>query len=493
MEKKEVLLSLKDICKSYNGVPAIENISFDIYSGEIFGLVGENGAGKSTLIKTISGAHEASSGEIFYKGEKFNCKSPSDAIARGIGVVYQEFNLFPNLKVYENIFFGVELKKNGFLDRKRMIEKSKEILAELGFDFDVTAKIGTLSPAFQQATEIAKCINRNIELMIMDEPSAPLTEREVAQMFNVVKKLNASGITIVYISHKLNEIFELTDRVSVLRDGHFIKTFDTSEVTEEELIKNMVGREITDIYPPKVYSSAETVLEVQGLNSSRVHDVSFSLKRGEVLGFGGLVGAGRTEAVRLIFGADKKSSGTILINGKEVKINSPKDAISNGIGLIPEDRKMQGLVLNKDIFLNCLLPSLKKYTKRGFIRFKEARKDIGEIYDVLKIKATGQNQRVLNLSGGNQQKVVLEKWLLKNCDILILDEPTRGIDVGTKQEIYQLIKELALQGKAIIVISSEMPELIGVSHRILVMNEGKIAGELKGENITQEAIMTFAS
>lgn len=494
MENREVILSLREVCKSYNGVPALENVSFDIYSGEIYGLVGENGAGKSTLIKTISGAHQASSGEIFYKGEKFNCKSPNDAISRGIGVVYQEFNLFPNLKVYENIFFGVELKKkNGLLDRKRMIERAKEILAELGFDFDVTVKIGALSPAYQQATEIAKCINRNVELMIMDEPSAPLTEREVTQMFKVVKKLNESGITIIYISHKLNEILELTNRVSVLRDGHFIRTFLTSEVTEDELIKNMVGREITDIYPPKVYSEQDEILVVKNLNSSRVHDVSFSLKRGEVLGFGGLVGAGRTETVRLIFGADKKTGGTIFINGKEVKINSPTDAIIDGIGLIPEDRKTQGLVLNKDIFLNCLLPSMKKYSKRGFIKFKEARKSIGELYKVLKIKATGQSQRVVNLSGGNQQKVVLEKWLLRNCDILILDEPTRGIDVGTKQEIYQLIKDLALQGKAVIVISSEMPELIGVSHRVLVMNEGRINAELKGEEITQEAIMSFAS
>ncbi|MBO4358467.1 MAG: sugar ABC transporter ATP-binding protein [Erysipelotrichaceae bacterium] len=493
MQEREVILSLRDVSKKYYGVPAIENISFDIYKGEIFGIVGENGAGKSTLIKTVAGAIPANGGEIWFKGEKLELKSPYEAISKGIGVVYQEFNLFPNLMVYENIFFGVELKKNGLLDRRKMIEESKKILAELGFDFDVRSRVSDLSPAFQQATEVAKCINHQVELIIMDEPSAPLTEKEVDQMFKVVRKLNDSGITIIYISHKLKEIMDLTDRVSVLRDGHYITTFVTKETTENELIKNMVGREITDIYPEKVYSDQDVILRVNGLNSDKVHDVSFELRKGEVLGFGGLVGAGRTETMRLLYGADKKDSGTIILNGKEVTINSPTDAISNGIGLIPEDRKAHGLILNKDIYLNCLLPSLKRYSNNGFIDFKTSKKDIGEYYDRLKIKATGQDQLCLNLSGGNQQKVVLEKWLLKDCEVLILDEPTRGIDVGTKQEIYQLIKDLALSGKGVIVISSEMPELIGVSHRILVMHEGRITGELTGDDITQEAIMTLAS
>ena len=374
-----------------------------------------------------------------------------------------------------------------------MIQKAQEILKQLGFELDVTKRVSTLSPAYQQATEIAKCINHNVELMIMDEPSAPLTEKEVGQMFKVVRKLNESGVTIIYISHKLNEIFDLTNRVSVLRDGHLINTFRTEEVTEQELIREMVGREITDIYPEKAIGAKDVILRVENLSSSKVHGVSFELRKGEVLGFGGLVGAGRTEAMRLLFGADKKTGGTVYINGEEVQISNPIDAIRNGIGLIPEDRKMQGLVLNKSIFLNCLLPSINKYSKSGFIRFKDAHSDIGKLYDILKIKAVDQNQVVSHLSGGNQQKVVLEKWLLRNCDILILDEPTRGIDVGTKQEIYQLIKDLAAEGKAVIVISSEMPELIGVSHRIIVMHEGKVAGEVKGEEITQEAILTLAS
>ena len=495
MDTKSSILSLRGVKKQYSGspVPAIEDITLDIRYGEIYGLVGENGAGKSTLIKTIAGAIAPTGGEIFFKGEKLICKNPTEAIKRGIGVVYQEFNLFPNLTVYENIFFGIELKKNGFLDRKAMIQESKKILQQLGFELDVTKRVSHLSPAYQQATEIAKCINHKVELMSMDEPSAPLTEKEVGQMFKVVRKLNESGVTIIYISHKLNEIFDLTNRISVLRDGHLVSTFQTDEVTEQRLIKEMVGREIKDIYPVKTYSNKEVILKVENLQGDKVHGVSFELKKGEVLGFGGLVGAGRTETMRLLFGADKKIGGSVFINGSEVQIKNPMDAIQNGIGLIPEDRKMQGLVLNKSIFLNCLLPSINKYSKTGFIQFKNAREDIEKLYSTLKVKAVNQNQVVAHLSGGNQQKVVLEKWLLRNCDILILDEPTRGIDVGTKQEIYQLIKELAEQGKAVIVISSEMPELIGVSHRVIVMREGQITGEIKGDEITQEAIMTLAS
>lgn len=495
METTNTILSLRGVKKQYSGspVPAIEDITLDIMRGEIYGLVGENGAGKSTLIKTIAGAIEITDGEIIYKGEKLVCKHPAEAINKGIGVVYQEFNLFPNLMVYENIFFGNEIKKNGFLDRKTMIQKSQEILEQLGFKLDVMKRVSTLSPAYQQATEIAKCINHNVELMIMDEPSAPLTEKEVEQMFKVVKKLNEKGVTIIYISHKLNEIFDLTNRISVLRDGHLVNTFQTKKVTDQILIKEMVGREIKDVYPQKEFSSSDCILKVENLSGNKVHNVSFELKRGEVLGFGGLVGAGRTETMRLLFGADKKTRGDIYINNKKVKINNPMDAIQSGIGLIPEDRKKQGLVLNKSIFLNCLLPSMKKYIKAGFIDFKKAHNDIGKLYDVLKIKALSQEQIVSSLSGGNQQKVVLEKWLLTECEILILDEPTRGIDIGTKQEIYQLIKDLAAKGKAIIVISSEMPELIGVSHRIIVMHEGKITGELQGDKMTQEAIMRFAS
>lgn len=495
MLEKEVILSLKNISKEYYGVPALKNVTFDIYKGEIHGLIGENGAGKSTLIKSIAGAIELTGGEMEFDHKLLKPKSPVDAIECGIGVVYQEFNLFPNLSVYENIFFGIEIKENGLLKRKEMIDKATALINELGFDFDVRTKVKKLSTAFQQITEIAKCINRNVKLIIMDEPSAPLTDNEVEKMFEVVKRLNASGITIIYISHKLNEILELTDRISVLRDGSYIDTIVTEKTDEKELIKLMVGRDLKDIYPTKQISDDDVVLRCENICSEKVHNASFELKKGEVLGFGGLVGAGRTELMRLIFGADAKTDGKIFIADKQVKIASPKDAIDNGIGLIPEDRKIQGLILNKSIYLNCLLPSLKEYTRKtlSMVDTKRSKDDIGGLYDKLNIKAQGQNQLVLNLSGGNQQKVVVLKWLLKNCDVLILDEPTRGIDIGAKQEIYQLIKDLAAQGKAIIVISSEMPELIGVSHRIIVMHDGEITGELTGEAISQEAIMQLAS
>ncbi|MDI9518307.1 MAG: sugar ABC transporter ATP-binding protein [Bacillota bacterium] len=489
----DIILSMRNVTKEYYGIKAIDSISLDIVRGEIHGIVGENGAGKSTLIKTVSGAISLTNGEIYFENELLKPESPVDAIKKGISVVYQEFNLLPNMAVYENVFFGMEIKKNGFLDRQAMREKSKLILEELGFDIDVNSKVKNLSPAYWQATEIAKSINHEVKLIIMDEPSAPLTEKEVDQLFNVVRKLNDNGITVIYISHKLNEIMELTDRISILRDGNLIKTVETKNTTEQELIKNMVGREINEIYPDKEYSDQEVILRCEGLTSDKVHNVSFEVRKGEIVGFGGLVGAGRTETMRLLFGADNKTSGKIFVENQEVNIKCPVEAIKNGIGLIPEDRKNQGLILNKSIYLNSLLPSLYDYTKYMFIDFKKSREDIKEYTDILKLKALNLEQICLNLSGGNQQKVVITKWLLKNCKILILDEPTRGIDVGTKQEIYQLIKDLALEGKAIIIISSEMPELIGLSHRILVMHEGNLTGELKGEQITQEAIMTLAA
>ena len=494
--EKKVLLGLKNITKEYYGVPALNNVSFDIYEGEIHGLIGENGAGKSTLIKSIAGAINLSKGEIYFDGKKLEVQHPIDAINEGIGVVYQEFNLFPNLTVYENIFFGIEHKhQTKFLDRNKMINESIQLISELGFSFDVTQPVKLLSTAFQQVVEIAKCINHKIKLIIMDEPSAPLTENEVGDMFKVVRRLNEKGVTVIYISHKLNEILELTDRITVLRDGQYITTIDTLGATENDLISYMVGRNIKDIYPSKEISKGQTILECKNISGGKVKNASFQLKQGEVLGFGGLVGAGRTELMRLVFGADSMETGEILIKNKKVKIKSPTDAIENGIGLIPEDRKLHGLILNKSIYLNCLLPSLKKYSKKplSFIDFKKSKVDIDKYYQQLKIKARNQEQVVLNLSGGNQQKVVLEKWLLRDCDILILDEPTRGIDVGAKQEIYSLIKELALKHKAIIVISSDMAELIGVSHRILVMHEGSISGELQGVRINQEAIMELAS
>lgn len=494
-QKQETILSLHDITKEYFGVPALDHVSFEIKKGEIHGLIGENGAGKSTLIKIISGAIQPTSGEMQFLQEPLKVTTPLRAMEKGIGVVYQEFNLFPNLSVYENIFFGMELKHNGIIDRKQMMKRADEIIADLGFHFAAGAKVSELSTAYQQIVEIAKCINHNIQLIIMDEPSAPLTENEVKEMFRVVRKMNEQGVTVIYISHKLNEISELTDRISVLRDGHYITTKETAATSENEMIKLMVGRDISEIYPEKTIGDGNVVLQCQHMQSDRIKDASFTLKKGEVLGFGGLVGAGRTELMRLLFGADPKQGGRIHLDGKEIAIRSPQDAINNGIGLIPEDRKLHGLILNKTIYMNVMIASIRLYTSKlmKIVNARKARADISVYYDRLKIKATSTEQIVSSLSGGNQQKVVLAKWLLRNCDILILDEPTRGIDVGAKQEIYQLIKELGESGKSIIVISSEMPELIGVSHRIIVMREGEIKGELAGEQISQEAIMKLAS
>lgn len=491
----DIILRLHQITKQYSGVTALDHVDLEVKKGEIHGLIGENGAGKSTLIKVVSGAIQPTSGELYYQDEPLKVTSPIKAIEKGIGVVYQEFNLFPNLTVYENIFFGIELKKNGLIDRKTMIEKSDEIIKELGFDFSSKLKVSTLSTAYQQIVEIAKCMNRNIQLIIMDEPSAPLTENEVDEMFRVVRKMNEKGVTVIYISHKLNEISELTDRITVLRDGHYITTRNTADTNENEMIKLMVGRDISEIYPEKYIHEQDVILACEHLTSDRIHDVSFTLKKGEVLGFGGLVGAGRTELMRLLFGADPMRSGTVKLNGKEIKIKSPKDAIANGIGLIPEDRKLHGLILNKSIYTNVVIASLDLYSSKGLkiMNSKKASEDAKVFYDRLKIKANNLDQIASSLSGGNQQKVVLAKWLLRNCDILILDEPTRGIDVGAKQEIYQLINELVQNGKSIIVISSEMPELIGVSHRIMVMRDGMIKGELLQHEISQEAIMKLAS
>lgn len=487
------ILKMDDVVKQYNGIKVLKGVTFSVIKGEIHGLIGENGAGKSTLIKSIAGAILIDGGKIYFDGKELDHSSPKSAIKSGIGVVYQEFNLFPNLTVYENIFYGNELLKNGILDRKQMIDESKKIIDQLGFNFDVNLKVKQLSTAFQQITEIAKCIKNQVKLLIMDEPSAPLTENEVDKMFEMVYKLNQKGVTIIYISHKLDEILKITNRISVLRDGEYIATLQTNQTNEAELIRLMVGRDLHDIYPEKLIGTGETILECKNLSGGIVKNVNFKLHRGEVLGFGGLVGSGRTETIRLLFGADKKESGEIKINGIIQNISSPIDAIKYGIGLIPEDRKIQGLILNKSIYFNALLPSLNTFCKFGIISENKAKKMIKEYSNKLSIKANGIEHITVNLSGGNQQKVVIEKWLMKNCEILILDEPTRGIDVGAKHEIYRLIQDLAKSGKAIIVISSEMPELIGISHRIMVMKDGTIQGELVGNNMNQEAIMRLAS
>ena len=465
----------------------------DFHRGEIHALCGENGAGKSTLIKVLTGAHKPDSGQVVMEGRDYTGLPPHEALELGISAIYQEFNLIPYLTVAENIFYGRELKKNGFLDRRKMASEARRICQEIGIDIDPNTPVRSLGVAHQQIVEIAKAISKQCKFLIMDEPTAPLTVNEIEMLFSVMRSLKQAGVTILYVSHRLEEIFEMCDRITVMRDGCYVDTVAVSEIDKNGLIKMMVGREIQDIYPPRGNPSSETILEVKNLCTSLLKNVSFSLHKGEILGFGGLVGAGRTETMMALFGADKCTSGEILLHGKPVQIHTPADAIKNGIGLLSEDRKKYGLVLGMPISHNTTYAILNRISPLTFINFaREAQ--ISEGYrKELNTKAPSIRQLAKNLSGGNQQKVVLAKWLAIEGDILIFDEPTRGIDVGAKQEIYQIMRRLSAQGKSVIMVSSEMPELLGISDRLLVMHEGRITGELLPADYSQERVMTLAS
>ena len=489
----DTILKLNNICKRFPGVVALNNINIEFRKGEVHALLGENGAGKSTLIKILTGAHEPTEGTIEYNGQKYGKFEPKQAKDLGISAIYQEFNLVPYLSVAENVFLGAEKKKGMFLDKAHMEKRTAELAESMGIEIDPKAKIKELGVAYMQIVEIIKAISENVNVLIMDEPSAPLTSREIEAMFKIVKTLKAKGITIIYISHRLEELFEICDRVTILRDGEYITTKNVKETTQQELIADMVGRELTNMYPEGRNAVDETVLEVKNLTTSYISNISFKLRKGEILGLGGLVGAGRTETARAIFGADQITSGEILRNGKSVKITSPKEAIAAGIGLLPEDRKGHGLILGMSIRDNTVFSILDK-VKNGFILDASKISDTCEGFRKdLKIKTPSIGQKVLFLSGGNQQKVVLAKWLATECDILIFDEPTRGIDVGAKHEIYNLMRDLTKQGKSIIMISSEMPELFGMADRVIVMYEGEIKGELAREEFDQERMLTMAS
>ncbi|MDA3955143.1 sugar ABC transporter ATP-binding protein [Oceanispirochaeta sp.] len=490
----DYLLELKGIRKEYPGVVALKGVSLGFREGEVHAIVGENGAGKSTFIKIITGAIEATSGDVYFEGQKLKDSSPAERLHLGITAIYQEFNLFDHLSVAENIYYNRYDKKRGFIDYKSIEKKSKKVLDSLGVLIDPKMLVKDLTVGYQQLVEIAKSVSRTVKIMIMDEPSAPLTNNELEYLFRIVEKLKIDGIAIIYISHRLEEIFEICDKVSVFRDGEYISTSLVKDTNKNELIKLMVNRDLDHSFPQIEMERGEKVLEVKNLNTSVLKDVSFSAFKGEKLGFAGLVGAGRTEVARVLFGADRLTSGEILIDGKKVGIHSPKDGVQNGIGLIPEDRKQQGTLLHMNIKENISFAYMKNLTGTlGIISDAKENKLSAEQIRSLKIKTPSSDQLVKNLSGGNQQKVVLAKWLLMESKILIFDEPTRGIDVGAKQEIYNLINELALMGKVIIMISSEMPELIGMSDRILVMAGGKITGELSKEETTQEKILELAS
>lgn len=487
------ILTLKNITKEFPGVKALDDVTINIERGTIHGLVGENGAGKSTLIKVLAGIYQPNKGEIILDGKPCRFNSPIEARRAGISVVHQEIKLAEPLSVAENMFLGNVQLKNGLVDWKGMRRRAREIVEDLGMDIDINAQVSSLTVAKKQIVEIMHAINNNSRILIMDEPSAVLTDRELEVMFRIVKQLRDEGITIIYISHRLDEIFGLCSNVSVLRDGRHIDTIPVASVDRQGLINMMVGREMGQEYPKEVGNVGGTILEVKNLSRGILQDISFEVKSGEVFGISGLVGAGRTELARAILGIDKPESGEVYVRGKKVHYRTFADAIRDGLGLIPEDRKLQGLVQIMSVKRNTTLVNMKRVLRAGVISSSLEEKLSKEYANKLHVVTPSMETEVQYLSGGNQQKVVIAKWLFQNSEILFLDEPTRGIDVGAKAEIYRLINRMAKEGKTIIMISSEMPELLGMCDRIMVMHEGHKMGELNAAEATQEKIMALCS
>lgn len=492
------VLKMEGITKNFPGVKALDQVSLELEKGEVHALLGENGAGKSTLMKILVGIHKADQGKILYQGKEMNFHNAKDAEKAGIGIVYQEFNLIPELTVAENIYFGRQPKKNGRIDWKQMKKEAEEVLNRLGSSISADAPIKTLGTAQQQMVEIAKVMSTDAQVVVFDEPTASLTDKEIEKLFQVIRGMKEKGITMIYISHRLEEIYKICDRATIMRDGKWIETFQVKEKTMDEMIALMVGRELTNLYPKTPHKEGNVVLEVKGLKCGRmVKDVSFYAKRGEILGFAGLMGAGRTETMRAIFGADMKDGGEVKIDGKSCDIRHPQEGIKNGIGFLTEDRKNQGLILSDTIEYNISLTNLDKITKKKFglhiLDLKKEKENAQKLSKELTIKTPSILQKAGNLSGGNQQKVVLAKWMNRACKILVFDEPTRGIDVGAKFEIYKLMNDLVAQGVCIIMISSDLPEVIGMSDRIYVMHEGTVTGELHKSEFDQDTILKYAS
>lgn len=493
----ETILEMKNIDKRFSGVHALKSVSFDLRAGEVHALMGENGAGKSTLMKVLTGIHTMDDGEITLFGNKVKFTDISQSQQAGISMIHQELNMMNHLTVAQNIYIGREpLIKNFYIDDKKMEEDAKKLFDKIGVDIDPSVTLGTLTVGKQQMVEIAKAVSHDSKLLILDEPTAALTQTEVDELFAIMNDLRDKGIGMIYISHRMDEINRISDRITVMRDGEYVGTLNTKETTKDEIVKMMVGRVV---YGDKkevsnVPDNAPVVLEVKNLCSGNtIKNVSFKLRKGEILGFSGLMGAGRTEVARAIFGADRYDSGEIFINGKKVAINEPFTAVKHGICYLSEDRKQYGLMLNKSISENTALSSLDKFIKFGWINDKKIARESKKYNEKLRTKTPSMEQLLKNLSGGNQQKVIIARWLMKDSDIFIFDEPTRGIDIGAKSEIYDLIEDLAANGKSIIMISSELSEVQRLSDRVVVMCEGRITTELDIADATQEEIMKYAT
>lgn len=487
-------IEMTAISKSFGTNKVLEKIDLVLHSGQVHALMGENGAGKSTLMNILTGLFPASSGTIVIDGVEKQFSNPQEAEAFGISFIHQEMNTWPDMTVLDNLFLGREIKGAfGLLDQKAMKEKAKRAFDRLGISIPLDLPIGSLSVGQQQMIEIAKSLLSEVSLLVMDEPTAALTDRETESLFQMIASLKKAGVGIVYISHRMEEIFRVTDLITVMRDGIVVDTKPTAETNPAELVKKMVGRDIDDYYPAKAAELGELVFEVENLSGECFKDISFQVRRGEILGFSGLMGAGRTEVMRAIFGLDKRTAGRIRLNGQDIQVTNPVQAIRAGIGFLTEDRKEEGLILDFSIKDNMTLPSHKDFSKNGFFDDKTSRDFVQKMIDRLRIKSGRPEMVVGNLSGGNQQKVVLAKWIGIAPKVLILDEPTRGVDVGAKREIYQLMNELTERGVPILLVSSDLPEVLGVSDRIVVMHEGRITGELSRGEATQEKVMQLAT
>lgn len=490
----EELFRMEGISKSFPSVKALDKVRLDVYKGEVLGLVGENGAGKSTLMKILSGVHRADEGEIYIEGKKVEIDSVSKAHELGVSIIMQELNMCGHLTVADNIFIGRAHKKGLFVDDKKMHQEARKILDDLGIELDTYTQVDTLSVAKQQMVEIAKAISFNSKILVLDEPTATLTEREIEQLFGIIRRLQSRGVGMVYISHRMAELNQICERVTIIRDGQYIGTKHLKDITMDELVNMIVGRSLEDKYPKYKRIIGDIALEGRNIRrGNKVNADYFNVRKGEILGIAGLVGAGRTELMRCVFGADVPDSMELYLEGKPIKVNSVIDAIKHGIGYATEDRKKDGLALGLDIKYNTNMAHLSQLTRFGFIDDKAGAENAEKYVRLLRTKTPSIHQLCKNLSGGNQQKVVLAKWLCNDVKVLIVDEPTRGIDVGAKYEVYELFNQLSAQGVAIIMISSELPEILGMSDRVLVIHQGEINGELDAKKTTQEEILYLAA